>query len=313
MADGVNKEAARLLARADRLLAGRTVTETFDSVRAVIGPPKLPFDASDAQRALDKLRDGDEPAPIEWIALRVVIQLMRPAVFTVSGGTFEPLPAYGGQDQQLADAWQESTPTSSELSRCVGRIDDFNEDHVGTGFLVAPDLIATNRHVLDHLTLGTGRLFERAATILFGWERNTRNKETTIAITECVASHDALDVVVLRIAVEREHRLTLAEGGAHLDQIVVAIGYPGKTIPSPVYAQVFGDDFGVRRASPGMVRTCGADDIEHDCSTIGGSSGSPLIALPSGDVIGIHYGGQSSYANNAVPANHLISLLGGSQ
>ena len=41
--------------------------------------------------------------------------------------------------------------------------------------------------------------------------------------------------------------------------------------------------------------------ILHDCSTLGGNSGSPLIDLETHKVIGLHFGGIEKNANFAIP------------
>ena len=93
------------------------------------------------------------------------------------------------------------------------------------------------------------------------------------------------------------------------DDYVVAIGYPGAVVPEPVHAHVFQQQYGVRRASPGIVRSATADAIDHDCSTLGGSSGSPIVSLATGEIIGVHAQGRSAYVNRAVPVVHLQQLV----
>ena len=41
--------------------------------------------------------------------------------------------------------------------------------------------------------------------------------------------------------------------------------------------------------------------IEHDCSTLGGNSGSPVVDLETHQVIGLHFGGRFGVRNYAVP------------
>lgn len=297
-----------MLTQAGRLLAGRSVVEAMSETRAVIGPVALPFGEEDAQRALDKLDAGQDPTATEWNALKVVIQLMRPAVFT-NRGAFDALPSYGGRDAELTGLWETVRPGSAALGTCVGRVDDFKGDHIGTAFLVSPDLVVTNRHVLDHLSYGTGQLTPNATSVRFGGEAEAPDDDAPVGVIGCVARHERLDLVVLRLASSRAGHLTLSTEPAVDDQAVVTVGYPGRTLPPPVHAQIFAETYGVRRASPGVVRTAHADVIEHDCTTLGGSSGSPVLALPSGDVVAVHYGGQSGYANSAVPVAHLTTLL----
>jgi V8-like Glu-specific endopeptidase len=57
------------------------------------------------------------------------------------------------------------------------------------------------------------------------------------------------------------------------------------------------------------------DLLLHDCSTVGGSSGSPVIEVVSGKVIGLHYFGETRQHNEAVfipalPDEHFLFQLG---
>jgi hypothetical protein len=45
----------------------------------------------------------------------------------------------------------------------------------------------------------------------------------------------------------------------------------------------------------------GAPSIAHDCSTVGGSAGAPLLDLETGQVMGIHFAGLAAEANYAAP------------
>ena len=69
--------ARRLLGRAERSLGDNRVTEAVARVRAIIGPKGIPQDEPVAQRALDRLRAGEVPAPEELVALETVVRLLR--------------------------------------------------------------------------------------------------------------------------------------------------------------------------------------------------------------------------------------------
>ena len=47
----------------------------------------------------------------------------------------------------------------------------------------------------------------------------------------------------------------------------------------------------------------------HDCSTLGGNSGSPLFSLETGDVVGVHYSGIFMWRNEAVPAADIETFV----
>jgi endonuclease G len=290
------------------MLDGRTVAQAMGETRAVIGAAELPVSEADAQRCLDKLAEGEPCTAEEWAALELVVRLMRPAVFTRDGRAGD-LPGYGAREPELTALWPSFQARSAPIARSVGRIDDATGRHVGTGFVFAPGLVLTNRHVLSIISYGTEGL-TTGATIRFAWEYDVPAASPAVAIVGVEAVHPTLDLALLRVA-SSPAALARAATPVGGDDWVVAVGYPGEAIPPPVYSAVFMGQFGLRRASPGIVREARPDAIAHDCSTMGGSSGSPLLSLATGDVVGVHYEGRSAYENRAVPIGEAEALLVG--
>src|SRR6185503_4931810 len=73
--------------------------------------------------------------------------------------------------------------------------------------------------------------------------------------------------------------------------------------------QIFGDVYDKKRLAPGQVTGVGPDEMEHDCSTLGGNSGSLLVNLRTGEGVGLHFSGLFLQANFAVPAPRVRDLL----
>ena len=67
--------------------------------------------------------------------------------------------------------------------------------------------------------------------------------------------------------------------------------------------QIFSDIYDVKRLQPGVITSWadGADIFIHDCSTLGGNSGSPVLDLETHLVVGLHFGGRYLSGNKAVP------------
>ena len=77
-------------------------------------------------------------------------------------------------------------------------------------------------------------------------------------------------------------------------------------------AAVFGTKFGVKRAALGEVLDgSGTPTLFHDCSTLGGNSGSPVFAVATGRVVGIHRSGFFMYRNEAVDGGSLDAFVRG--
>jgi endonuclease G len=94
-------------------------------------------------------------------------------------------------------------------------------------------------------------------------------------------------------------------GAAAADQQIAVIGYPARDsrIPDqPLMQSIFGEVYDAKRLAPGQVIGVDGDVLQHDCSTLGGNSGSVLIDLSSGAAVGLHFAGRFLEANYAVPA-----------
>src|SRR5207302_83693 len=65
----------------------------------------------------------------------------------------------------------------------------------------------------------------------------------------------------------------------------------------------FGGVYDVKRLAPGLVMEGGdRTEIRHDCTTLGGNSGSAVVDLNTGKAVGLHFAGLYRVANYAVPA-----------
>jgi endonuclease G len=80
--------------------------------------------------------------------------------------------------------------------------------------------------------------------------------------------------------------------------------------------RIFGNIYDVKRLAPGQVMQVsgGQDLFAHDCTTLGGNSGSVVCDLETGQAVGLHFSGREEYANYAVSAPivkaRLESVLG---
>ena len=138
-------------------------------------------------------------------------------------------------------------------------------------------------------------------------------------ITEAIGVHDDHDLALLRIeGASRDGRplpdpLAVAASAPRdlLGREVYLVGYPmsdpDRNEPEAIQ-RIFRDVFDVKRLQPG--RTIGYSTalsaLEHDCSTLGGNSGSPLVDLETNLVIGLHFGGTYEVGNYAVPLWMLV-------
>jgi S1-C subfamily serine protease len=305
---------SELLARADRVFGGRSPDEVARDYRALVGPTNSADQR--VKSALDALRAGREPSPLELVALEEAMRLYRPVAFA-SGGKVEALPL----GSIVHDSWGDFSDKVSAHLFSIGRIDrgpqapSIVPQKVGTGFLVRPDLMVTNRHVLEMVSVGTMRLDRGMATVHFGHEHDVANDEDPFDVIGVVAVHPVLDMVLLRIDTtpSRNGRAPLVLGTTPADSgaPLVVIGYPLQdSVRNPLFEnQLFGGVFGVKRLSPGELIGRQGDVLHHDCSTLGGNSGSPVLDMATGSLVGIHFHGSFCVRNSAIASSAFVPFI----
>jgi len=295
--------------RADRAFQNRPIAEFKDRVRAIIGPVAAQLQGP-AQEALDAIKQKREPTPKQLAALELVIRTMRPAPLSKNG----ELPELEEELNAIFVEWENFRVSVKPYLYVIGRIDQVGTRGIGTGFLVSKTLLATNKHVLDILSFGTLKLEEGQAVVRFREEYNS-GTEKAVAITGVVADHPSLDIALLRIEdtlfTDNRTPLPIDKGESKVGKRVVTIGYPQQDEKRNKFfvSAVFGDRFGVKRAAPGEIIDTRDQAIFHDCSTLGGNSGSPVISLDTAQVVGIHRSGFFAYRNEAVNGKALSDFV----
>lgn len=218
----------------------------------------------------------------------------------------------------------------------VGRI-DADGAHSGTGFVVAPDLIMTNRHVVETLAAPVPRatspdrwLLTREASIDFSPLANDpvrrfRISEVVFAGPDPILGHlfDAahLDLALLRVETTNAAGralpplLPLSQALLGLqDPNLIVCGYPAAPQSFPTTPDgrvrmdvverlraIFGLRYGRKYLSPGCIeQLLGTISFDHDATTLPGNSGSCVMRLSDGvPVCGLHFAGLWLEANYA--------------
>jgi S1-C subfamily serine protease len=268
-----------------------------------------------AQSAWDKLREGDAPTPEELQALETVIRLLRPAPLS-HAGNLDDLPDQQGRNlypEELKDQWSRFRASVKPLLYSIGRIDSQDGKHIGTGFLVADGVLATNRHVLADLTFGTEVLTPGRAKVIFQREDGETDKpEHIVDIRGVIGIHESLDMALLAVPKLGRPVVEIDSKPVSEGDRVAAIGYPAEDeARNPLFVGlIFKNIFGRKRAAIGEVLDgTNTPNLFHDCSTLGGNSGSPVFALNTGNAVGIHRAGFFMYRNEAVDGLSLNSFV----
>jgi len=195
--------------------------------------------------------------------------------------------------------------------------------YVGTGFVVGEGLLMTNRHVAQAFATGLGvRNLKFKPDLRSGLNFGhapLSDPSATLEISAVVMIHPYWDMALLRVKglPAQCKPLTLAVEDARdlSGQEICVVGYPAfdPRNPASVQNQLFNDKYGTKRLQPGELK--GAVSVAsfgkmvnaagHDCSTLGGNSGSCVIDLASGNVLALHFGGAYHKVNYGVPASEL--------
>jgi endonuclease G len=281
------------------------------------------------KKRLDKAAtDGTVPGPestpgaddVSSELEAIILSVGRPVLF-VRKNTFE-IPS--------SDVWTERLRASQAILErvipSIGRIEVARHDEldwVGTGWLVREDVIVTNRHVAVEFGLkgGQGYSFRKnlsgrtiKPSIDFREEHLLPEEEAEFMIKEVLFIHDepGPDVAFLRLEGKAERvPIELAAAPAK-DTDVAVIGYPardGRRNPGPDMARIYGDVYDVKRLAPGSLTKVDENYVYHDCTTLGGNSGSAVIDLKTGQALGLHFSGSFKKTNYAVPAPVVKRLL----
>jgi S1-C subfamily serine protease len=303
-----------LLDRATRALGtAATIGDAFQRVRAIIGPLNFPQGEALAQEAMEQLRKGIVPTPEQRVALETVVKALRPSVLSEKGKLTD-LPVPEKQTPEALDRWKQFRTVFEPYLYSVGRIDRVGtpaDVPLASGFLIAKDLLVTNKHVLASLSADTMTLQKGQAVVRFGQEYQVVPDPAPVAITGVRHVDPSLDIAVLEVDPVASPALVLAEKNLKTGAGVAVVGYPQQDTRNPVFTRsIFLDKYKVKRVAPGEIVGAGEHAIHHDCSTLGGNSGSPVVDLESGAVVGLHYDGRLFlFRNEAVDAASLYGVL----
>jgi hypothetical protein len=268
----------------------------------------------DGISGLYKIAEGrdDDLDDDELLGLEAIVLLEgRPAIL-IRGGDFLPPPRDWARLAKERRGIREVIARSGRVE-VTGHLD---YEWVGTASLVAPGVVMTNRHVAKEFCTREGRdwVFRPGMTsgIDFLRERGS-TASMEFAITGVIGIHEDHDLALLGVegalADGRPLPEPLAVSAREPDGYghdVYIVGYPAadgrRNEPAPL-RRIFMDVYDVKRLQPGKAVGYSArySAIEHDCSTLGGNSGSAVVDLQTHQMIGLHFGGKYGIGNYAVP------------
>jgi S1-C subfamily serine protease len=290
--------------RALRAIAGRPLGTIVTHTRAIVGP-RLQNLEGDARDGLEAFKKGRRPTAQQVAALQAVVRAMRPSMLSRKG-TVDPLPV---EANPVFPNWTAFAAGILPYLYTIGRVDrkatgPKAPDPFGTGFLLTPELFLTNHHVVTKITEGTDIIEAGTVEVRFVQEFGAPD-EPAVPVLEVYGFHPDEDAAILRLArcAALESRKPLLWSTSPLvdGSNVVVVGYPSADSRNPLFVDtIFGGKLSVKRLAPGEFIGTKRGALFHDCSTLGGNSGSPLVDMTTGAVVGLHRDGSFLARNEAV-------------
>lgn len=286
-----------------------------------------------------RLLGGGEVGPTELVAYEAIVLGKEYPVFRVRSDAAVFVPEDVAALPLPVQARLGDVALADRLKRVfqgVARLDltGLGAPYAGTAFVVGPDRLLTNRHVAELFAYGQGRAITLAASYrprgAFGHELAPGEAGApqdlageTVPVTGVEWIHPYWDAALVRVEAgwlaargRAELVLEAEEPTATVDRAVAVVGYPAfkhtnLASYNDLQRVVFRNVFEVKRFQPGVVTALGdavygggvkRRVLQYDSSTLGGNSGSAVVDLATGRVLGLHFYGDPSRANYAVPA-----------
>jgi hypothetical protein len=281
---------------------------------------------ANAESALKKTAEGTPPSnltDLERASLEAIVEVTgRPAMHYVDGKVQMPPDNLGDNDR-----WRVLIATArskiNKASAAVGRISIVGAsgltEHLGTGWCAKGGLIVTNRHVVrdlvtnrngppDTWTLDTAKqpVIDFAATsgaavvqrfAITSLAYCAGDEDVDLALLNATSGAASLPLPLVLdwnassvgVEVETDHEGSPRFRGGE----VYVVGHPQRPFGAELAASIFGAADGGKRWSPGLVVRIDSERpmLEHDCSTLGGNSGSCVLTTVGNAVVALHVGG----------------------
>ncbi len=218
----------------------------------------------------------------------------------------------------------------------VGRIDFRgmpSRPFGGTGWMITDDILVTNRHVAMLFAEKKGkRLAFRKNPMGDAYEAFIDYKEEYMGAKLAPSEFEVPIMNVLYMTDDNKTQPDIAfvKIGKHASlpgpipvsdrdlekgQSISVIGYPAYDpagiISTAAAKKVFGNIYEVKRCSPGLVDSyaSGRWYFSHDCTTLGGNSGSVVLDNATGVAVGLHFMGEVQEDNYAVKGKEILKHL----
>nr|WP_315428173.1 phospholipase D-like domain-containing protein [uncultured Albidiferax sp.] len=295
------------------------------------GELRAPSNMLESEECLN-LESPDE-GRVEQMALETIVREGRPALLVQREAIMFAGAEADSSAKPITDRLREAVDVIQPLLPLVGRIDSANYPgnvpYLGTGWLVDKNIVVTNRHVAELMARADGHQFDfklgrfgEQMQVSIDYRREYDVQAAAVAKVKRVIwiEPDAkkADIAFIEVETADDNRqrghFKLAQEDAADATPVAVIGYPARAphsnIPDQTWMEsIFGKTYDVKRVAPGLMGAASRGWATHDCTTLGGNSGSVVVNMKTGKAVALHFAGLYMVENYAVPASVIRSYL----
>lgn len=289
--------------------------------------PKLAEESRDTGAELEAFTAAPSPEAVEkQIELESIVMRRQRPVLAIRDNVTKLIFIDEADSEIWGERLKKARPLLDRAIPAVGRIDltGARLDWVGTGWLVAENIIVTNRHVANEFAAGSeGFAFKMglngqiSADVDFLQEiDNSKRLVFKLLKPLHIEEPPGPDVAFFEIEIvsgnaKLAEPIDLATRIVNTEN-VATIGYPAydSRIPEPdLMERIYGKIYNKKRLAPGGVTQTQSTRLCHNCTTLGGNSGSVVFDLTNGQAVGLHFSGSFLATNYAVRADVVKKLL----
>jgi endonuclease G len=289
--------------------------------------PKLAEESRDTGAELEAFSAAPSPEAVEkQIELESIIMRRQRPVLAIRDNVTKLIFIDEADSEIWGERLKKARPLLDRAIPAVGRIDltGARLDWVGTGWLVAENIIVTNRHVANEFAA-------RSEGFAFKMGLNGQISADVDFLQEIDNSKRLVFKLLKPLHIEEPpgpdvafFEIEIVSGNAKLaepidlatmivnTENVATIGYPAydSRIPEPdLMERIYGKIYNKKRLAPGGVTQIESTRLCHNCTTLGGNSGSVVFDLTNGQAVGLHFSGSFLATNYAVRADLVKKLL----
>jgi hypothetical protein len=290
---------------------------------AIQARPDTPDELSSAAiETWGRFRRGATMTPADRTQLEEIVipNGLRPC-FDVQNGDVASLP----------DPWTVLNAHKPFLRGCIAAVGRVNVpghaflQYAGTGFVVGDRLLLTNRHVAEVFCQAgaTPVMFTPGISPSLDFKQEVGSDATlVVSLSKPLLILSDCDAALFQLTAMPQGiiplKLASNPPGAIEDRLATVIGYPAlesnvSTQEILQQIQIFRAVFDKKRLQPGRLiglkQTSSygvmVEALAHDCSTLGGNSGSAMVDVEAEQIVGLHFSGEYLVANYAVPTWNL--------